>query len=61
MQKNVSYTAVVLDDKSRESLRKEFNSWGGAFPDGWEWIAHHMTIKLGALPDDVRMNSLVKK
>jgi tRNA nucleotidyltransferase/poly(A) polymerase len=60
MQKNVSYTAVVLDDKSRESLRKEFNSWSGAFPDGWEWIAHHMTIKLGALPDDVR-NELVGK
>jgi len=53
MQK-VSYTAVVLDSISRERLRQEFYSWGGAIPQGWEWIAHHMTIKMGALAEPMR-------
>ena len=58
---NISYTAVILDDISRENLRKEFNSWDGAFPQGWEWIAHHMTIKLGQLSEDLRNELLGKK
>jgi hypothetical protein len=44
--KNVSYSAVVLDDKSRASLLKVFQPM---IPEGWEVIAHHMTIKMGAL------------
>ncbi|MDA3779566.1 MAG: hypothetical protein PF487_04980, partial [Bacteroidales bacterium] len=46
--KKVSYSGVVLDDKSKTSLIKVFQS---TIPEGWEIIAHHMTIKLGALED----------
>jgi len=53
MQK-VSYTAVVLDSISREKLRQEFYSWSGEIPEGWEWIAHRMTIKMGALAEPMR-------
>ena len=43
---NVAYSAVVLDDKSRERLIERFKS---AIPDDWEIIAHHMTINLGEI------------
>lgn len=48
MEKRVIYTAVMLDAKSKERLKKEF---GHIVPDGWEWIGHHMTIQLGELPE----------
>jgi hypothetical protein len=48
MDKRVIYTAVMLDEKTREVLKQEF---GHLVPDGWEWIAHHMTITLGELPE----------
>ena len=44
--KKVSYSAVVLDDKSRTKLIKVFQPM---IPEGWEIIAHHMTIKIGGL------------
>jgi hypothetical protein len=44
--KNVRYTAVVLDDKSRTALLKRL---GNMIPEGWETIAHHMTINMGAI------------
>lgn len=43
---NVSYSAVVLDDRSRERLIERFKS---IIPEGWEIIAHHMTINLGEI------------
>ncbi len=43
---NVAYSAVVLDDKSRERLIERFKF---AIPDDWEIIAHHMTINLGEI------------
>lgn len=43
---NVAYSAVVLDDKSRERLVERFKS---AIPNDWEIIAHHMTINLGEI------------
>ncbi len=43
---NVAYSAVVLDDKSRERLIERFKS---VIPDDWEIIAHHMTINLGEI------------
>ncbi len=46
--KKVSYSGVVLDDKSRTKLIKIFQPM---IPKDWEIIAHHMTIKLGALED----------
>lgn len=58
---NVAYTAVILDSTSREKLRQEFNSWSGAFPNGWEWIAHHMTIKFGAPLTPSKRNELLGK
>ena len=47
---NVAYSAVVLDDKSRERLIERFKS---AIPDDWEIIAHHMTINLGEIDPNV--------
>jgi len=44
--KKVNYSAVVLDKKSRDNLLKVF---APMIPEGWETIAHHMTIKMGAL------------
>lgn len=38
------YTAVVLDQKSRYQLLAHL---AGTIPDGWELIAHHVTIKMG--------------
>jgi hypothetical protein len=43
---NVSYSAVVLDDRSRQRLIERFQSM---IPEGYEIVAHHMTIKLGEL------------
>jgi len=55
---SVSYTAVILDDKSRSILATAFKD---LMPDGWEWIAHHMTIKMGQLPEDQRKEMLGQK
>lgn len=44
--KKINYSAVVLDKKSRASLIKVFKPM---IPEGWEIIAHHMTIKMGGL------------
>jgi len=43
---NVSYSAVVLDDRSRTRLIERF---AGQFPEGWDVVAHHMTINLGEI------------
>jgi hypothetical protein len=58
MKKEVSYTGVMLDEKSMNFLQKEF---AHLIPEGWEWIAHHMTITLGQLSDDVRSTMLGEK
>jgi len=44
----VLYSAVVLDDKSRESLLAYLNR-KHLIPEGWEIVAHHMTINLGEI------------
>ena len=46
MTKKVSYSGVVLDDSSRAALLDAFGSY---FPEDWEVVAHHMTIKMGPL------------
>jgi hypothetical protein len=43
---NISYSAVVLDDRSRSRLIERFSSM---IPEGWEVIAHHMTINMGEI------------
>lgn len=42
----VAYSAVVIDNDSRNELLNHFSS---IIPDGWEIIAHHMTINLGEI------------
>lgn len=46
---NISYSAVVLDEQSKNKLLTEF---GSKIPEGWEKIAHHMTITMGGLPPE---------
>jgi hypothetical protein len=43
---NISYSAVVLDDRSRARLIERFAS---VIPEGWDIVAHHMTINMGEL------------
>ncbi len=42
-EQNISYSAVVLDDTSRQQLLDL------DIPEGWEPVAHHMTITMGSL------------
>ena len=46
MEQKVRYSAVVLDDESHAKLVQVF---APMIPEGWETIAHHMTINMGAL------------
>ena len=46
----VAYSAVVLDEKSRDRLLKMF---GNKLPEDWEKIAHHMTINLGEIDPEL--------
>ena len=55
MQK-VSYTGVFLDKDSRTILEQEFKS---QVPEGWEWIAHHMTITMGEMTDKSKLGEQV--
>jgi hypothetical protein len=43
---NISYSAVVLDEKSRIKLIEKFKS---IIPEDYEILAHHMTINLGEI------------
>lgn len=43
MEQSISYSGVVLDEESRQQLLK------GDIPQGWEPVAHHMTITMGPL------------
>ncbi|MHA2408218.1 MAG: hypothetical protein ACXACA_07595 [Candidatus Ranarchaeia archaeon] len=49
--KEISYSAVVLDEQSFNNLKKEFYP---KIPKGWEWYGHHMTIKMGELPEELK-------
>lgn len=44
----ISYSAVVLDDKSREKLISFFNK-KNLIPEGWEILSHHQTINMGEI------------
>ena len=46
----VSYSAVVLDESSRQRLLNRFGSY---IPEGWEVIAHHMTINMGEIAPEL--------
>lgn len=45
-QNKISYSAVVLDEMSRNTLISEMKKF---IPEEWKVIAHHMTINLGPL------------
>lgn len=47
----ISYSAVVLDDKSRTTLLNHLQS---NIPQDWENVAHHMTINMGELKSEYR-------
>ena len=45
-EQNISHSGVVLDEESKQKLL-DLN-----IPEGWEPIAHHMTITMGPLTDE---------
>ena len=45
----VSYSAVVLDPQSRQAILNHLS-----IPNGWKVICHHMTIKMGELPENLK-------
>ena len=42
-EQNIAYSGIVLDDASKQALLSL------PIPEGWEPVAHHMTITLGSL------------
>ena len=42
-EQNIAYSGIVLDDASKQALLSL------PIPEGWEPVAHHMTITLGYL------------
>jgi tRNA nucleotidyltransferase/poly(A) polymerase len=48
-KKRVSYSGVVLNEKSRELLKTYI-----PHPEGWEFITHHMTINMGPLKEEYK-------
>lgn len=48
----ISYTGIVLDDRSKERIIKELDD---LIPDDWEPVIHHMTVNMGeAKPEHVK-------
>ena len=45
-ESKVSYSALVLDEKSHNLLLQKI-----PVPEGWQPLAHHMTISMGPLRD----------
>ena len=43
IEQNIAYSGIVLDDASKQALLSL------PIPEGWEPVAHHMTITLGSL------------
>jgi tRNA nucleotidyltransferase/poly(A) polymerase len=56
MTNKVIYSGVFLDKDSRTILEMEFK---GMVPEGWEWIADHMTITMGELSDKTDLGKQV--
>lgn len=52
--KKISYSAIVLDEESRNKVLALF---GNEIPQGWEVIAHHVTINLGPLKEEFGYNT----
>jgi tRNA nucleotidyltransferase/poly(A) polymerase len=54
----VIYTGVMLDDASKEVLKRKFSD---KIPKDWKWISHHMTIKFGELDENLKSELLGKQ
>lgn len=50
-QQRISYSAIVLDNQYKQKL---LTALADKIPQGWEKIAHHMTIKLGELTPELK-------
>lgn len=48
MEKQISYTGIVLTQESRDKLLEQVR-----VPEGWEVIAHHTTMNMGPCKDRV--------
>lgn len=48
-KRNIAYSGIVLTEKSRTELLQYVK-----IPEGWEVLAHHMTINMGALKEEYR-------
>lgn len=48
---NIRYSAVVLDEKSKQRLIEKLKN---EIPEGFEIIAHHMTINLGEIDPEFK-------
>lgn len=48
-EKGISYCGVILDDESKKKILSVVE-----VPSSWEIINHHMTIKLGGLPVNLK-------
>lgn len=48
---SISYSCVKLNHDSKTIL---FDRLSKLVPEGWEWVADHMTIKMGGLTDQMR-------
>jgi len=49
----ISYSAVVLEKRDHEKLLEFFKD---SLPSGWSQYAHHMTIKMGELPQEKKQD-----
>ena len=51
LESKTSYSAVVIEEQEKQKLLKklEFD-----IPESWQIIAHHMTIKMGELPTELK-------
>jgi len=47
----ISYSAVVLTPEARQKL---LDKLGDRIPEGWEVVAHHVTITMGELPPELK-------
>jgi len=52
------YTAVVLDDISRNSITHDFHNWI-TLPKHWVKKAHHVTLNMGPLDDELNDSSIL--
>lgn len=49
----ISYSAVVLEDADQKKLLAQLKDH---IPAGWKLIAHHMTVKMGELPENKKQD-----